>query len=180
MEINFFDIKGPFEIIPNIFKDERGIFFESFRAEIFSDLGLNNPFIQDNHSYSIKNVLRGIHFQLKPHEQAKFVKVATGKAFDVAVDLRPDSDTFGKHIAVILDSKINNMFYIPEGFGHGFLALEDCTLQYKCTSYYHAESDTGIYWNDPDFNINWPVQNPILSKKDSNLPSFQSFIADNI
>lgn len=180
MEVKYFEIGGLFELVPDIIEDARGIFFESFRAETFSKLGINRPFIQDNHSFSHKNALRGIHFQLKPHEQGKLVRVTSGKAYDVAVDLRPGSDTFGKHISVILDSKQNNIFYIPEGFGHGFVALEDCILQYKCTSYYYAPSDTGIRWNDQDLKINWPVKNPILSKKDSELPSFKSFIDNNI
>jgi len=180
MEVSYFDIEGPFEVIPNIFKDDRGIFFESFRAKFFSELGAVYPFVQDNQSFSKINVLRGIHFQLKPHEQAKLVKVAYGKAFDVAVDLRSGSSTFGKHIAVILDGAVQNMLYIPEGFGHGFMALEDCIIQYKCTSYYHPDSDTGLIWNDPDLNINWPIENPILSKKDSGLPTLQSFIANKI
>ena len=180
MEVKYFDIDGPFEVVPDIYTDERGIFYESFRAEAFSKLGIDKPFIQDNHSFSHKNVLRGIHFQLNPHEQGKLVRVTYGKAFDVAVDLRQGSDTFGKYISVVLDSKLNNMLYIPEGFGHGFIALEDCILQYKCTNYYYAPADTGIRWNDQDLKINWPVKNPILSKKDSELPSFKSFIDNNI
>jgi dTDP-4-dehydrorhamnose 3,5-epimerase len=180
MEINYFDIEGPFEIIPKIFKDNRGIFLESFRAEAINELGIYKPFIQDNHSYSKKKVLRGIHFQLKPHEQAKLIKVAYGEAFDVAVDLRPGSATFGKYISVILNSETHNMFYIPEGFGHGFLALEDCILQYKCTDYYHPDFDTGLIWNDPDLNISWPIKDPILSKKDTELPALKSFINNNI
>lgn len=167
-------------MIPEVFRDGRGIFLESFRADVFSELGVKKPFIQDNYSFSWKNVLRGIHFQLKPHEQAKLVKVAAGKAFDIAVDLRKESDTFGEYISVILDSEIHNMLYIPEGFGHGFLALQDCILQYKCTSYYHPGSDTGIIWNDPDIDIEWPVKDPILSHKDARLTTLKSFIEDNI
>lgn len=180
MEVNYFDIEGPFEVFPRIFQDERGIFFESFRAETFLELGIEKAFVQDNHSVSKKNVLRGIHFQFEPFQQAKLIRVTYGKAYDIAVDLRPGSDTFGKYISVTLDSKMNNMFYIPEGFGHGFVALEDCILQYKCTSYYYPTADTGIRWNDTDLKINWPVKNPILSKKDSELPSLQSFIDNNI
>lgn len=179
MEVKYFDIKGPFLITPNIYKDNRGIFFESFRTEILNDLGVNKNFVQDNHSYSKKKVLRGIHFQLKPHEQGKLIRVAYGRAFDVAVDLRLGSSTFGKYIAVILDGEKHNMFYIPEGFGHGFVALEDCILQYKCTAYYHPDYDTGLFWNDPDLNIDWPVKDPILSKKDTELPSLKSFIKNN-
>jgi len=180
MEVRYFDLEGPVEVIPEIYKDERGIFLESFRAEVFSKIGITKPFIQDNHSFSKKNVLRGIHFQLKPHEQAKLVRVGMGKAYDVAVDLRPGSESFGKHVSLILDSEKQNMLYIPEGFGHGFVALEDCILQYKCTAYYHPASDTGIRWNDQELNINWPLKDPVLSKKDSNLPSLKSFIEHNI
>jgi dTDP-4-dehydrorhamnose 3,5-epimerase len=180
MEVKHFNIEGPFEVLPKIFQDQRGIFFESFRTDFFSDLGIEKSFLQDNQSFSYKNVLRGIHFQLSPYEQGKLVRVTYGKAYDVAVDLRPDSDTFGKYISVVLDSKLNNMFYIPEGFGHGFVALEDCILQYKCTAYYHAPADTGIRWDDQDLKISWPVENPILSKKDSELPSLKSFIDNNI
>ena len=180
MEVKYFDIKGPFEVFPKTFQDQRGIFFESFRADFFSKLGIKSSFVQDNQSFSYKNVLRGIHFQLNPHEQGKLVRVTYGKAYDVAVDLRPGSETFGKYISVVLDSNLNNMFYIPEGFGHGFVAMEDCILQYKCTSYYYPPADTGICWNDQDLKINWPVKNPVLSKKDLELPSFKSFIDNNI
>jgi len=180
MEVSYFDIEGPFQVVPDIFTDDRGLFFESFRAKFFSELGAVYPFVQDNQSFSKKGVLRGIHFQMKPHEQAKLVKVAYGKAFDVAVDLRPESPTFGKYVSVILDGTIHNMLYIPEGFGHGFYALEDCIIQYKCTSYYHPDSDTGLIWNDPDLNIDWPSIDPILSKKDSGLPTLQSFMSNKI
>lgn len=176
MEVSYFELDGPFEISPKIFQDHRGLFFESFREEILKGLGIHKPFIQDNFSFSRKGVLRGIHFQSPPFEQGKLVKVALGKAFDVAVDLRRDSPSFGRYISVILDDVKHNMLYIPEGFGHAFLALEDCILQYKCTTYYHPPSDTGLIWNDPDLDIQWPVKNPTLSEKDAALPSFQSFI----
>lgn len=175
MEVRYFEIPGLVEFVPRIFRDERGIFFESFRQEILVKAGINKTFVQDNQSFSHQNVLRGIHFQKKPNEQGKLVRVVLGKVLDVAVDLRPNSSTFGMYQSVILDSGINNMLYIPEGFGHGFLSLEDCILQYKCTSYYHPTSDSGIVWNDQDLNIQWGIQNPIISSKDAGLPTFQSF-----
>lgn len=175
MEIQYFKIPDLVEFIPKIFRDERGIFFESFRQEILEKQGIKKTFVQDNQSFSYKNVLRGIHFQKKPHEQGKLVRVVVGKALDVAVDLRSGSATFGMYQSVILDSEKNNMLYIPEGFGHGFLALEDCILQYKCTAYYHSSSDSGIAWNDPELNIQWGIQDPMISSKDADLPTFLSF-----
>jgi dTDP-4-dehydrorhamnose 3,5-epimerase len=175
MKVRIFEIEGIVEFIPTIYQDERGTFFESFRDELLQKEGIDVSFVQDNQSFSYKNVLRGIHFQKKPHEQGKLVRVVTGIALDVAVDLRPESATFGRYLSVILDSKKNNMLYIPEGFGHGFLSLEDCILQYKCTGYYHPSSDSGIVWNDPDLNIRWGIQNPILSPKDAALSTFRSF-----
>lgn len=172
MEVKHFDIGGLVEFRPKIFNDDRGSFFESFRMDILQREGIDKLFVQDNQSFSYKNVLRGIHFQKKPHEQAKLIRVVYGKALDVAVDLRPDSETFGRYQSVVLDAVTNNMFYIPEGFGHGFLALENCILQYKCTAYYHPASDSGIIWDDPDLGIDWGIDEPILSAKDAALPSF--------
>jgi dTDP-4-dehydrorhamnose 3,5-epimerase len=172
MEVKHFDIGGLVEFRPKIFNDDRGSFFESFRMDILQREGIDKPFVQDNQSFSYKNVLRGIHFQKKPHEQAKLIRVVYGKALDVAVDLRPDSETFGRYQMIVLDAVTNNMFYIPEGFGHGFLALENCILQYKCTAYYHPASDSGIIWDDPDLGIDWGIDEPILSAKDAALPSF--------
>jgi dTDP-4-dehydrorhamnose 3,5-epimerase len=176
MEVKHYQINGLIEFQPRIFKDERGLFFESFRQDILLNEGIEKQFVQDNQSFSYKNVLRGIHFQKKPHEQAKLIRVVYGKALDIAVDLRPDSPTFGMHQAVILDAVENNMFYIPEGFGHGFLAIENCILQYKCTAYYHPASDSGIIWDDPDLKIDWKIDEPILSAKDAALPTFKAFI----
>jgi dTDP-4-dehydrorhamnose 3,5-epimerase len=175
MEIGHFKIPDLIEFIPRIFKDERGIFFESFRQDILQKEGINETFLQDNQSFSHKNVLRGIHFQKKPYEQGKLVRVVIGKVLDLAVDLRPESATFGMYQSVILDAERNNMLYIPPGFGHGFLSLEDCILQYKCTAYYHPGADSGIVWNDPDLNIQWGIQNPVISQKDAGLSTFQSF-----
>ena len=180
MNIKYFNIKGLFEIRPSIFEDHRGIFFESFREDELRKLGIEKSFIQDNQSFSKKNVIRGIHFQLEPFAQGKLVKVAYGKVLDVAIDLRPGSETFGKHVKMVLDSINHNMFYIPEGFGHGFLAIEDSVLQYKCTQYYNQESEKGIAWNDPDLNIDWGITDPIISEKDRVMPSLQSFISNII
>jgi len=180
MNIKYFDIKGLFEIKPSIFKDQRGIFFESFRKDELLKLGIEKSFVQDNQSFSKKNVIRGIHFQMEPYAQGKLVKVAYGKVLDVAIDLRTGSETFGKHVKMVLDSINHNMFYIPEGFGHGFLAIEDSVLQYKCTQYYNRESEKGIAWNDPDLNIDWGITDPIISEKDRVMPSLQAFISNNI
>jgi dTDP-4-dehydrorhamnose 3,5-epimerase len=169
MEFRQSSIKGLVEIKPRIFRDERGLFFESYTEKLFRDNGIEATFVQDNQSYSTKNVLRGLHFQKPPFAQGKLVRVIKGKVLDIAVDIRKDSPTFGQHEALVLDSENNNMFYVPEGFAHGFLALEETILAYKCTNYYHKESESGIIWNDPDLRINWGVLNPLISGKDLEL-----------
>lgn len=166
-------IEGLIEIFPSIFPDERGIFFESYSEKKFKENGLDLNFVQDNQSFSHKGVLRGLHFQANPHGQGKLVKVSYGKALDVVVDLRKDSKTFGQHKSFILDTERHNMIFIPVGFGHGFLALEDVVLQYKCTGLYNKQSEGGIIWNDKDLNINWGIENPIVSSKDLELPTFE-------
>ncbi len=168
-------IEGLIEIIPPVFIDERGYFFELYQSKKFSDLRLNMSFVQDNQSFSKKNVLRGLHFQNKPYQQGKLVMAVTGKVIDVAVDLRSGSPTFGKHEKIVLDSSIHNMIYIPEGFAHGFVALEDSVFFYKCTSFYNKASDSGIRWNDPDLNIDWEIDQPLVSEKDKSLQTFAEF-----
>jgi len=154
-----------------IFKDKRGFFKEVQRSNI-----LKNKFIFDCFSYSKKNVLRGLHLQQKK-PQGKYVTVLNGKAFDVAVDLRKNSKTFGKHFSIILSGNQNISFYIPPGFAHGFCALENNTIvHYKCTNYRDAKSELGILWNDPKLNINWPIKKPIVSNKDKNNFSFKDYI----
>jgi len=175
MEIRHLDIPGLIEFIPVAYMDARGKFLETFRQDVLMKMGINITFVQDNQSFSKKDVLRGIHFQKTPYEQGKLVHVVSGSALDVAVDLRPESEFFGRYQSIILDSDLNNIFYIPEGFGHGFLALEDCILQYKCTKYYNPQADSGIVWNDPELKIKWGIKNPILSEKDAKLPPFKSF-----
>lgn len=169
-------------IEPNVFADERGWFMESFNEQRFHqeltklDLPVPRPFVQDNHSCSNKGVLRGLHYQLAPHAQAKLVRVTQGAAFDVAVDIRKDSPTFGKWVAAELTSKNNHMLWIPEGFAHGFVALEDDThFLYKTTDYYAKDSERAIIWNDPDLAINWPdALNIIVSSKDKIADYFNS------
>ncbi len=170
MEFRKCAIEGPVEIKPRIFKDPRGYFFESYQYELFKQNGISEIFVQDNQSFSTRGVLRGLHFQKEPYAQGKLVRVISGKVWDLAVDLRPGSPTFGQYEKVLLDAVQNNMFYIPPGFGHGFAALEDTIFAYKCTNYYHKESEVGIRWDDPDLNLDWGIDNPLVSDKDQVLP----------
>ncbi len=157
-------------IRPNVFRDQRGFFTETFRLNNFHQAGIRKPFVQDNLSKSVRNTLRGLHYQLV-RPQAKLVMVTSGEILDVAVDLRRSSSTFGKHVSYRLSDKNNEILYIPEGFAHGFFVLsETATFQYKCTDYYYPEGERGVRWNDPEIGITWPVDAPILSDKDKNLP----------
>jgi dTDP-4-dehydrorhamnose 3,5-epimerase len=154
-------------IQPDVFPDPRGYFFESFQKEKFHALGINAEFVQDNESMSGKGVLRGLHYQIPPFAQGKLVRVVIGSVLDVAVDLRKDSKTYGKWESSLLSSENKLMMWIPEGFAHGFLVLEDNTIfQYKCTNYYNRESESGIIWNDPDLKIDWGIGKPLVSEKD--------------
>lgn len=162
-------------IEPEIFGDERGFFLETFQLSRYADLAdISLPFVQDNYSRSSKSVLRGLHFQ-KKKPQGKLVRVVRGEVYDVAIDIRPDSQTFGEWEAVILSDKNKKQFWIPPGFAHGFLVLSDIAdFEYKCTDYYDPLDEGSILWNDPDLNISWPIENPILSKKDLNASSLDS------
>jgi dTDP-4-dehydrorhamnose 3,5-epimerase len=162
-------------IEPRIFEDSRGLFFESFNSETWEKHGLPFQFVQDNQSFSSKGVLRGLHFQEGEHAQGKLVRVISGRVLDVAVDLRPESATFGKWEFYDLDGKSNKMVYIPTGFAHGFLALEDSIFSYKCTSGYNKESEGGIIWNDSQLKIEWPIEKPNVSEKDLVLASFETY-----
>lgn len=177
-EFKKLEIEGLWEIQPKIFGDSRGYFFESYSEKDFFDAGLCMRFVQDNQSRSSKYVLRGLHFQ-KNHPQGKLVRALEGKVFDVAVDIRLGSPTFGKHHGLVLDSEKQNMFYIPEGFAHGFCVLSDtATFAYKCTDFYHPEDEGGIMWNDSVIGIDWEsvlsgiAENALLSEKDKNHPAF--------
>lgn len=174
MEIKETKFEGVFEIQPRIFKDDRGYFFESFNQELFEKYSPNTVFVQDNQSFSIKGVLRGLHFQKAPFAQGKLVRVIKGKVIDVVVDIRNNSKTFGQWGSFELSEEMNNMLYVPEGFAHGFVTIEDAIFSYKCTNLYNKESEGGILWNDPSLNIDWGIENPIVSEKDMVLPLFSS------
>ena len=152
---------------PRVFGDERGFFLESYNLRALSEVGIHESFVQDNHSYSGKNVLRGLHYQIR-HPQGKLVRVASGKILDVAVDLRSNSPAFGKYEAVLLSGDNKRMLWIPPGFAHGFLVLsEDAHVLYKATEYYAPEFERTLVWNDPDLNIKWELRSePIVSQKD--------------
>lgn len=162
-------IKGVYIIEPKVFNDDRGYFMETYNKKDFEEAGFTMEFVQDNESKSKKGVLRGMHFQIR-HSQGKLVRVTKGEVYDVAVDLRKDSHTFGKWEGVFLSEENKRQFYIPEGFAHGFLVLSDeAVFNYKCTDYYASEHDRGLLWNDEDININWPLDNIeeiMLSDKD--------------
>ena len=161
---------------PKIFEDARGYFLESYNKKLFSQAGINADFVQDNQSQSQKNVLRGLHFQNPPHSQGKLVRVLKGAVLDVAVDIRQNSATYGKHFSIRLDEKNKTMLFIPQGFAHGFLTLEDDTVFfYKCTNFYDKESEDTILWNDPDLAIDWGIKNPVLSEKDKYGKIFKTF-----
>ena len=176
-------IKDLFIIEPQIFEDSRGFFLESYNYNDFKELGIENLFVQDNHSKSLKGVLRGLHFQKEEYSQAKLVRVLKGAVLDIVVDLRKDSETFGKYIAVELNEKNKKMFFIPRNFAHGFLTLEDNTeFFYKCDNFYNPQSEGGIIWNDSDLNINWNLKKYnidesklIISEKDKKNISFKEY-----
>lgn len=158
-------------IKPDVFRDERGYFMESFHLEKFADLGITGKFVQDNESQSQKGVLRGLHFQRPPFAQGKLVRVIRGAVLDVAVDLRSNSPTFGKWVTMELSGENKWLCWIPEGFAHGFLTLEDNTVfSYKCTNFYHKASEGSIRWNDPQIGIEWGNISPSLSDKDAIAP----------
>ena len=162
---------------PKVFGDERGFFYESYNERVFREaIGVDAQFVQDNHSRSVKGVLRGLHYQLPPMAQAKLVRCVVGEVFDVAVDIRQNSPTFGKWVGVHLSAENKRQFWIPEGFAHGFLVLsESAEFLYKTTNYYAPEYDRGIAWNDPDINITWPCSEiPQLSGKDGMATAFRN------
>lgn len=171
MEIKLCQIEGLVEIQPKVFRDDRGYFFESYNKSTFENLGIVADFVQDNQSLSQKWVLRGLHFQAPPFDQGKLVRVVSGKVWDVAVDIRKNSPTYGHWHAVTLDAQRMNMFWIPPGFAHGFVTLEDNTVfSYKCTNVYNKASEGAVRWNDPQLNISWNIENPLLSEKDAIAP----------
>jgi len=178
MEVIETELKGLFVLKPRVFADERGYFFESYNQNLFKQAGLDLEFVQDNQSLSQKGVLRGLHFQNPPFAQGKLVRVITGAVLDVVVDIRKDSKTYGKWYGLELTEANKWMMYVPPGFAHGFLTLEDNTVfSYKCTNFYNKASEDCLLWNDKDININWNFENPLLSAKDMEGKPFKSFVS---
>tara|TARA_E500000081_G_scaffold43067_1_gene46590 strand:+ start:76 stop:624 length:549 start_codon:yes stop_codon:yes gene_type:complete len=176
MKITNTKINGLLIIEPEVFKDDRGTFMESWNFKKFQEIGINDNFVQDNQSVSSKGVLRGLHFQNPPHAQAKLVRVVRGSVLDVAVDLRNNSSTFGKYYSIVLSEKNFKFCYIPKGFAHGFVALEDNTIfSYKCSHIYNKEYEGCLLWNDKDLGIEWNINNPIISPKDIQGLHFKDF-----
>ena len=172
-------IKTPIEellvIEPNVFSDERGHFFESWSRESFNDKGLELDFVQDNQSLSCKGALRGLHFQNPPYAQGKLARVISGSVLDVAVDIRKKSATYGKHFSIVLSGENKKSIWLPPGFAHGFITLEDDTIfTYKCTGVYNKQSEGAIIWNDKDLNIDWGIDSPNVSEKDAIAPTFSN------
>jgi len=180
------DIEGLYIVEPTVFGDARGFFMETWNKKDFLEIGLDLEFVQDNHSKSKKGVLRGLHFQ-KKNSQGKLVRCIKGKVYDVAVDLRKNSKTFGKYYGIELTEENKLMFYIPEGFAHGYLALtEEVEFLYKATNYYSPEYESGIIWNDKDINVEWPLkkygikeEELILSEKDKKLQTFRQYVGES-
>lgn len=178
MEVSKIFIEGPLVIQPKVFFDDRGYFFESYNRTLFEKAGIPDDFLQDNQSLSQKGAVRGLHFQSEPFAQGKLVRVSRGAVYDVILDIRKDSATYGKHFGIELSEENFTMLWIPVGFAHGFSTLRDQTLfQYKCTQVYNKASEGGVFWNDSELGIDWQVENPILSDKDQQLPLFKDFVS---
>jgi len=179
MKITKTKIKGLLIIEPQVFKDERGFFLETYNQKIYEEAGIKYDFVQDNLSKSAKGVLRGLHYQVNPFAQGKLVQVIQGAVLDVAVDIRFGSPTFGQYASVELDEKNKKQFWIPPGFAHGFVSLTDGAIfSYKCTNLYNPESERGIIWNDPSLKINWKTKSPIVSEKDKKNKLFKDIEKD--
>lgn len=174
------DIPDLLIIEPKVFGDQRGYFLETFQAERYKSAGILCDFVQDNLSFSAKGVLRGLHFQIK-HPQAKLVQVLKGSVYDVAVDIRPGSPTFGKWVGIELSEDNHRQFFIPQGFAHAFCVLSDTALfNYKCSDYYNPHDEGGIIWSDPEIGIDWPMNSPVLSQKDSIYPKLSEIKPENL
>ncbi|MBL7911375.1 MAG: dTDP-4-dehydrorhamnose 3,5-epimerase [Bacteroidia bacterium] len=178
MEVIETELKGLFVLKPRVFEDERGYFFESYNQNLFKQAGLDLEFVQDNQSLSQKGVLRGLHFQNPPHAQGKLVRVITGAVLDVVVDIRKNSATYGKWFGLELTEKNKWMMYVPPGFAHGFLTLENNTIfSYKCTNFYNKAAEDCLLWNDKDIAIKWNYNDPLLSAKDLEGKPFKGFVS---
>ncbi len=175
MEIEQSPIQGVMLIKPKIFGDHRGLFVETWQKKRYEEIGIDLPFVQDNHSRSVYGVLRGLHYQ-REHAQGKLVSVSLGSVYDVAVDIRPDSPTFGKWYGVELTAENQWQLWIAPGLAHGFVVTSEIAhFHYKCTDYYHPECEASIYYADPDLNVYWGIDNPVLSEKDKNAQSFKEY-----
>lgn len=179
MKVTRTKLAGVLVIEPDVFGDRRGFFMETYQQQRYIEAGVTDQFVQDNHSHSARGVLRGLHLQNnKP--QGKLVSVDQGIVFDVAVDIDPESDTYGQHVALELSDENHMQMYIPPGYAHGFMVLSDTAdFYYKCTEYYYPDDQGGIIWNDPDINIDWPIKNPELSERDQQLPTLKKFNGQN-
>jgi len=178
MEIEQTALEGVLLIKPKVHSDDRGHFLETFTPRLAEAIGMEWEFVQDNESMSAANVLRGLHYQESPHAQGKLVRVVCGAVLDVAVDIRPGSTSFGRHVAIELNDRNKHMLWIPPGFAHGFRTLEDRTVfVYKCTAPYHHASERTIRWNDADLGIDWGTRTPLVSAKDNNGMDFRSFMS---
>ncbi|MGI6456837.1 MAG: dTDP-4-dehydrorhamnose 3,5-epimerase [bacterium] len=175
MEVLNTPFEGVIEFRPRVFKDERGFFLETYQQNKLREIGIDYNFVQDNHSRSCRGVLRGLHFQVN-YPQGKLVYVPRGEVFDVAVDIRRDSPTYGQWYGTVLSDQKNNFMFIAPGLAHGFCVLSDTAdFIYKCTEFYNPADESGIFWNDPDIGIIWPIKDPILSAKDMKLPLFREY-----
>ena len=167
-------------IEPDAFRDKRGYFMETYHKEKYEQLGLTTQFVQDNLSYSVRDTLRGLHYQ-HPRGQAKLVQVIKGEIFDVIVDIRRGSPTFGQWTGISLSDENNRQLYVPEGFAHGFCVLSDtAVVYYKCSDFYAPENEGGILWSDPDLNISWPLKDPVISEKDSRYPVLEDLPVERL
>lgn len=181
MQLKPLKLKGSYEISLRPIGDERGFFMRTFDKGMFEEWGINREWLQENHAMSKqKHTLRGLHFQLPPHAETKLLRCTKGAVLDVFVDLREGSETFGQWDSVRLSAEEKNMVLVPRGFAHGYMTLEeDSEVTYKVDSTYHPESERAIRWNDPELNIDWGTDNPVLSEKDKNAPSLQEFLKEN-
>ena len=180
LKIQQTEILDVLKISSEKFTDGRGFFLEKYKKSDFDSIGINCDFVQLNHSFSKKGVLRGLHIQRWPKEQGKLVTVVKGKILDVAVDIRPNSTTFKKYAQAILSDENNMSLWIPKGFAHGFFALDDSNVIYLATDEFSIEHDSGIRWDDPEINIKWPTRNPTLSEKDKNLKTLNELVTEGV
>ncbi len=176
MQVMDLSLSGLKLVVPKVFRDARGFFFESFQQSIYQNQGIGVPFVQDNASFSKRGTIRALHYQSSPG-QAKLISCVQGKIWDVAVDIRPESSTFGKWLAVELDDEAHHQLFIPAGFAHGYCVLSETALvHYKVSTVYNPKTECSIRWNDPDLKISWPCENPILSDRDQTSPFFKDIV----